>query len=172
MLAVFSVHYPAFVHTTGAYAPAPRPAWRSGASPIAVEYAVDVPYQEAEYDPAAASAFFEKRPLVAIRRALQIVRRSGGFVISTLLDKKLGREEQMVDRRSQEEERGFAVAAYATALWTARMVPHRLPSGRAHADMPIPGTARSIPRSKSTKSAHCVNPQPSSEGPTPSQSQS
>ena len=102
MLAVFSVHYPAFVHTTGAYAPAPRPAWRSGASPIAVEYAVDVPYQEAEYDPAAASAFFEKRPLVAIRRALQIVRRSGGFVISTLLDKKLGREEQMVDRRSQE----------------------------------------------------------------------
>ena len=67
-----------------------------------IEYAVDVPYKEAAYDPEAADAFFRARPMVALRRALQLMQLSGGFIFATLLDKKLGREEEMVEQRSQE----------------------------------------------------------------------
>ena len=36
------------------------------------------------------------------RRLAQLTQLSGGFVASTLLDKRLGREEEMVDQRSDE----------------------------------------------------------------------
>ena len=65
-------------------------------------YGKDVPYGEAQYDPAAADVFFRERPLAALKRMMQITSLSGSFVLSTILDKQLGREEQMVAQRSGE----------------------------------------------------------------------
>ena len=69
---------------------------------MAVEYGVDVPYAEAAYDPVAADEFFRSRPLAAMGRLAQLVAKSSGFITAIVLDKKLGREERMVERRSQE----------------------------------------------------------------------
>ncbi|EOD32133.1 hypothetical protein EMIHUDRAFT_63514, partial [Emiliania huxleyi CCMP1516] len=63
---------------------------------------LDAPYREAEYDPEAADRYFRARPLVALRRAAEIAFLSAGFVGKVLADKQLGREEAMVDRRSEE----------------------------------------------------------------------
>jgi predicted unusual protein kinase regulating ubiquinone biosynthesis (AarF/ABC1/UbiB family) len=67
-----------------------------------VRYGVDVPYKEAAYDPSAADAFFRARPLPALRRLAQLIFKSSGFIAAVILDKKLRREEQMVEQRSQE----------------------------------------------------------------------
>ena len=67
-----------------------------------VRYGVDVPYKEAAYDPAAADAFFRSRPLPALGRLVQLIVKSSGFITNVVLDKKLGREEQMVEQRSQQ----------------------------------------------------------------------
>ena len=67
-----------------------------------IQYGVDVPYAEAAYDPEAAAAFFKARPIASLRRLLQIVSLAGGFVLSVAIDKRLGREEQMVQQRSRE----------------------------------------------------------------------
>jgi len=67
-----------------------------------VRYGVDVPYKEAAYDPLAADAFFRARPLPALGRLAQLIVKSSGFIAAVILDKKLGREEQMVEQRSQE----------------------------------------------------------------------
>ena len=58
--------------------------------------------KQAAYDPAAADAFYRARPFTALGRALQLGRRSGGFVVSLLLDKLLKREDRMIEQRSQE----------------------------------------------------------------------
>ena len=67
-----------------------------------VSYAADAPYREAQYDPEAADAFFRKRPLAVLRRAVQLASLSGGFLTSLFLDKLLKREDQKVDQRSKE----------------------------------------------------------------------
>ena len=99
------------VASPSAFAPAQQPGLaqtysRRTAAPVAaiteVSYAADVPYTEAQYDPEAADAFFRKRPLAVLRRAVQLASLSGGFVASLFLDKLLKREEQMVDQRSKE----------------------------------------------------------------------
>eukprot|EP00961_Rhodomonas_salina_P147082 1979622-Rhodomonas_salina.1 len=66
------------------------------------KYGVDVPYTEAAYDPDAADEFFRARPLTSLGRLGQLVVRSSGFISNVVLDKQLGREEQMVEKRSQE----------------------------------------------------------------------
>lgn len=63
---------------------------------------MDVPYREAAYDPAAADAFFGKRPLETARRFAQLVQLSTGFVFSTLVDKVLKREDHVLEERSQQ----------------------------------------------------------------------
>ena len=77
-----------------------------GAAPdddaLSMQYAVDVPYKEAAYDPQAADAFYRARPAAVVRRVAQLAQLSGGFVLATLLDKKLDREEQMAEQRSEE----------------------------------------------------------------------
>ena len=86
--------------------PVPACAWRARTNTralcMAVEYGVDVPYAEAAYDPVAADEFFGSRPLAAMGRLAQLVAKSSGFITAIVLDKKLGREERMVERRSQE----------------------------------------------------------------------
>lgn len=67
-----------------------------------IDYAVDVPYAEAAYDPEAADAFFKARPIAALRRLFQIASLSGGFIAKAILDRKLGREDRMVEQRSKE----------------------------------------------------------------------
>ena len=69
--------------------------------PIAA-YGVDVPYKEAQYDPAAAETFFKAKPLDSLGRLAQLTSLSGGFIFNALMDKKNGREEEMVDQRSEE----------------------------------------------------------------------
>ena len=77
-----------------------------GAAPdddaLTMRYAVDVPYREAAYDPQAADAFYRARPAAVVRRVAQLAQLSGGFVLSTLIDKQLGREEQMAEERAEE----------------------------------------------------------------------
>ena len=87
-----------------AYAPPLQPKTAAAArhSPPVAVYAVDVPYKEAAYSPEKADAFFRQRPIESLRRLAQLTQLSGGFVASTLLDKRLGREEEMVDQRSDE----------------------------------------------------------------------
>ena len=58
-------------------------------------YGVDVPYQEASYDPHAADEFYQNRRLDKISRLTQIVGKSSGFIASTVLDSKLNREEKV-----------------------------------------------------------------------------
>merc|ERR1712127_899796 len=65
-------------------------------------YGVDVPYQEASYDPHAAIKFYQNRRLSKISRLTQIVGKSSGFIAGTVLDSKLNREEKLVDQRSDE----------------------------------------------------------------------
>ena len=65
-------------------------------------YGVDVPYKEAAYDPVAADAFFRKRPVATARRALQLARLSGGFILATVVDRLLKRQDEMVEQRSRE----------------------------------------------------------------------
>jgi len=64
----------------------------------------NVPYLEASYDPAAAEIFFKSRPLASAQRLAQLVTKSGGFIASTMLDKKLDREDDshIIDKRSKE----------------------------------------------------------------------
>ena len=61
-----------------------------------VMYGVDVPYKEAAYDPVAADAFFRKRPVATVKRALQLTRLSGGFILSTVVDRLLKRQDDLV----------------------------------------------------------------------------
>ena len=65
-------------------------------------YGGDAPYAEACYDPAAAEAYFGARPLESLRRLLELAWTSAGFVANVAIDKKLGREEAMAARRSEE----------------------------------------------------------------------
>ena len=58
-------------------------------------YGVDVPYQEASYDPHAAAKFYQNRRLDKISRLTQIVGKSSGFIAGTVLDSKLNREEKV-----------------------------------------------------------------------------
>ena len=65
-------------------------------------YGVNVPYKEAAYDPVAADAFFRKRPVATARRAFQLTRLSGGFILATVVDRLLKRQDDMVEQRSRE----------------------------------------------------------------------
>ena len=65
-------------------------------------YDILTPYKEAAYDPAAAETFFGERPLAVARRLAQLATVSGGFVVSTIVDKMLKREERLVEERSQQ----------------------------------------------------------------------
>ena len=62
----------------------------------------DVPYHEAAYDPLAAEDFYRKRPVESAARLAKIVTRSLGFVADTAMDSRLGREDEMADRRGDE----------------------------------------------------------------------
>jgi predicted unusual protein kinase regulating ubiquinone biosynthesis (AarF/ABC1/UbiB family) len=62
----------------------------------------DAPYKEAAYDPAAADAFFRKRPFELLSRFAQLTQLSGGFAFNLILDKLLKREEDVVEERSQQ----------------------------------------------------------------------
>ena len=66
------------------------------------QYTTDAPYREAAYNPGAASDFYKNRRVQSIGRLTQIASKSGKFVVDTVLDSKLKREEKMVDRRSVE----------------------------------------------------------------------
>mmetsp|Transcript_77477 Transcript_77477/g.140891 ORF Transcript_77477/g.140891 Transcript_77477/m.140891 type:complete len:131 (-) Transcript_77477:1-393(-) len=68
----------------------------------AARYSMEVPYREADYDPVAADAFFRKRPLKSFGRFARLASLSGGFVLGTLVDKLLKREDKMVEKRSQQ----------------------------------------------------------------------
>ena len=59
---------------------------------------METPYKEAAYDPEAADAFFRARPVATLTRLFQLTQLSGSFIASTVLDKKLGREEEMVEQ--------------------------------------------------------------------------
>jgi hypothetical protein len=61
-----------------------------------------VPYKEAAYDPVAADRFFRARPIAALRRLYTLFSLSAGFVVATVLDGRLGREEEMTERRSEQ----------------------------------------------------------------------
>ena len=73
-------------------------------SDTVVRYSEDVPYKEADYQPAAADEFFRARPLASLRRLAQLAQLSGGFISTLLLDKWLKREEDpaIIDARSQQ----------------------------------------------------------------------
>lgn len=65
-------------------------------------YGIDAPYKEANYDPHAAAEYYKDRPIQSFSRLTQIVGKSSGFIVNTVLDEKFNREEQLVDRRSKE----------------------------------------------------------------------
>ena len=69
-----------------------------------LQYSVDVPYKEADYQPVAADAFFRARPLALLQRFARLAQLSGGFVSSLMLDKALKREEDpaIIEARSQQ----------------------------------------------------------------------
>lgn len=61
------------------------------------------PYLRGQYDPEAARQFYSKRPLLVLRRALQLFRLSNGFLSRILYDKYILRdEERYIKERAQE----------------------------------------------------------------------
>ncbi|KAL7525902.1 hypothetical protein ACHAXR_001209, partial [Thalassiosira sp. AJA248-18] len=75
---------------------------RAQAQAEATAYGVDVPYQEAKYDPHAAAEFYKDRPVESFSRLTKVVGKSSKFIADTVLDAKLNREDQVVDQRSEE----------------------------------------------------------------------
>ena len=65
-------------------------------------YGIDVPYEEANYNPQAAEQFYKNKRIESLSRTLQIVSKSSGFISNTMLDAKLNREDELVDQRSDE----------------------------------------------------------------------
>eukprot|EP00984_Skeletonema_dohrnii_P006492 scaffold2327_cov112-Skeletonema_dohrnii-CCMP3373.AAC.6 len=65
-------------------------------------YGIDAPYKEANYDPHATAEYYKDRPIESLSRLTQIVSKSSGFIVDTILDTKLNREEELVDQRSEE----------------------------------------------------------------------
>ena len=63
-------------------------------------YGNDVPYKEANYDPAAAAEYYKDRPIKTFSRLTQIVGRSSGFIVDSILDAKFDREEEVSLLRS------------------------------------------------------------------------
>lgn len=63
---------------------------------------IDVPYEEANYNPLAAEQFYKNKRIESLSRTLQIVSKSSGFISNTILDAKLNREDELVDQRSDE----------------------------------------------------------------------
>jgi len=66
------------------------------------QYNDDAPYLEAAYDPALASTFFRARPLASLARLTRLLTKSSTFLLSTLLDSTLHRqdEDRIITRRS------------------------------------------------------------------------
>ena len=64
-------------------------------SSAASTYGIDAPYNEANYDPQAAAEFYKDRPVESLSRLTQIVSKSSGFIVDTILDAKLNREEEV-----------------------------------------------------------------------------
>lgn len=61
------------------------------------------PYLRGQYDPETARQFYSKRPLLVLRRALQLFRLSNGFLSRILYDKYILRdEERYIKERAQE----------------------------------------------------------------------
>lgn len=58
-------------------------------------YGIDAPYKEANYDPHAAAEYYKDRPIESLSRLTQIVSKSSGFIVDTILDTKLNREEEV-----------------------------------------------------------------------------
>lgn len=65
-------------------------------------YGIDVPYEEANYDPHAAQEFYKNKRIKSLSRLTQIAGKSSKFIADTILDTKLNREEELVDQRSEE----------------------------------------------------------------------
>jgi hypothetical protein len=61
----------------------------------ATTYGIDAPYSEANYDPNAAAQYYKDRPVESLSRLSQIVGKSSGFIVDTLLDAKFNREERV-----------------------------------------------------------------------------
>jgi predicted unusual protein kinase regulating ubiquinone biosynthesis (AarF/ABC1/UbiB family) len=74
----------------------------SSSKSVSIEYGEDAPYLEASYDPHAADDFYSSRKLASLTRLIQLLTQSSGFVTNAILDSKLNREDEMVDKRSQE----------------------------------------------------------------------
>jgi len=79
-------------------------------------YGIDAPYKEANYDPHAAAEYYKERPVESLFRLTQIVSKSSGFIIDTILDSKLNR----VDRVSFNEFRENVFSASRPKSFTAR----------------------------------------------------
>ena len=58
-------------------------------------YGIDAPYSEANYDPNAAAEYYKDRPVESLSRLSQIVGKSSGFIVDTLLDAKFNREDRV-----------------------------------------------------------------------------
>lgn len=58
-------------------------------------YGNDAPYKEANYDPVAAAEYYKDRPIESFSRLTQIVGRSSGFIVDSILDAKFDREEEV-----------------------------------------------------------------------------
>lgn len=61
------------------------------------------PYERGNYDPIQAKAYYAKKPMVVLQRALQLARLSNKFIIGLLLDKYIFRnEDEMRPQRAKE----------------------------------------------------------------------
>mmetsp|Transcript_21321 Transcript_21321/g.31347 ORF Transcript_21321/g.31347 Transcript_21321/m.31347 type:complete len:885 (+) Transcript_21321:125-2779(+) len=61
------------------------------------------PYLRGQYDPNLARSYYSKRPLLVLRRALQLFRLSNGFLTNILFDKYILRDsEKNIDKRAVE----------------------------------------------------------------------
>ena len=58
-------------------------------------YGINAPYKEANYDPHAAAEYYKDRPIESFSRLTQIVGKSSGFIVDTILDAKFNREEEV-----------------------------------------------------------------------------
>ena len=99
---LFSTLIGILIHQHSSAFPIPQTKHLATSSLYSTKIKSDAPYAEAQYNPAAASDFYRHRQVESLSRLSQIFSKSVGFVVSTVIDAKLKREDEMADRRGEE----------------------------------------------------------------------
>jgi len=94
------------------------------------------PYPRGSYDPLVAKAYYSRHPLLVVRRSLQLLRFSNGFIFNILFDKYILRDEEINRKQRAQELLDLIQKAGPTAIKVGQALsvrPDLIPSEYAEA---------------------------------------